>query len=77
MPLVRAVEKWGYAVDGKAAFLAAGDAVRNVVVFDIDRVMEAEAQIARGEGKPLAEVLLEIRDHPRADGNPRPERAAR
>ena len=68
-PLIAKIEAEGFVVDGKAEFRAAYKAIREVTMFPVEAVLESAAQAARGEGRPLEEVMRELQDHPDAAGD--------
>jgi uncharacterized protein YukE len=65
----RACKQHGYTVEGADAFLHALNRAR-IMAVDFESVVEAHRRLERGEarGRPLQEVVDELRGHPGAGG---------
>jgi hypothetical protein len=60
-PLIDAAERGGEPVAGSARFRRARSDLRSLTSLSLDRVIQSEQQLNRGEARPLREVMDELR----------------
>jgi hypothetical protein len=63
-PLLVEIERLGFILQNKPAFLSAWKELRGIICFSYQELATAVDQIRHGESKPLQEVMNELWDHP-------------